>query len=166
MVYFRPRSTLSAFWTQYYRYARGDGKADLFRKRHALRYFVYGVVFPALLGHAVWGFFARWLGWLGLVAGFVAYCWRPWQRLGVVGRGLTVRQRVLAALWVPIIRAVGDVAKMVGYPVGRVWRMRHRAKIAQAEAQAVQLSASSASLPALSPPSLSPLPPSSISAEQ
>jgi hypothetical protein len=28
--------------------------------------------------------------------------------------------------WVPIIRVAGDVAKMVGYPVGVWWRFCHR----------------------------------------
>ena len=125
LVYFRPRANLRAFWTQYYRYARGDGKADLFRKRHAIRYFIYFVAFPALVGHLFWGFFARWLGGLGLILGIVVYCWRPWQRLGEVGATLSWGARVEAALWVPVIRAVGDVAKMVGYPVGRAWRARN-----------------------------------------
>lgn len=126
LVYFRPRTTLSSFWTQYYRYARGDGKADLFRKRHAIRYFVYLVALPALIGHGLWGFFARWLGWLGLLVGIAAYCWRPWQRLKVVGADLSPMQWFAAALLVPVIRAVGDVAKMVGYPVGRRWRAQNR----------------------------------------
>lgn len=126
LVYFRPRESLDTFWAQYYRYARGDGKADLWRKRHVLRYFVYLVLFPALLGHGLWGFFARWLGWVGLIAGVIAYCWRPWQRLGDVGRGMPRIKLLAAAGWVPIIRAVGDIAKMVGYPVGLRWRRRHR----------------------------------------
>lgn len=126
LVYFRPRTNLRSFWTQYYRYARGDGKADLFRKRHAIRYFIYCVAFPALLGHAMWGFFARWLGWVGLIIGVIAYCWRPWQRVAVVGHDLAWHDRALALLWVPVIRAVGDLAKMVGYPVGILWRMKHR----------------------------------------
>ena len=41
LVYFRPRRSLSAFFKQYYLYARGDGKADLWRKRHAIRYATY-----------------------------------------------------------------------------------------------------------------------------
>lgn len=61
IAYFQPRASLSSFWTQYYRYARGDGKADLWRKRHAVRYATYLVAGPALLGHALWGSFARWL---------------------------------------------------------------------------------------------------------
>ncbi len=126
VVYFRPRNTLRAFWTQYYRYARGDGKADLWRKRYLVRYLTYLVVLPALVGHLGWGFFARWLGWLGLVIGVLIYCGRPWQRLWTLGQELTWPQRGLAALLVPVIRVVGDLAKMVGYPVGLWWRWRRR----------------------------------------
>lgn len=124
-VYFRPRDSLRAFWTQYYRYARGDGKADLWRKRHLVRYVTYGVLLPALLGHAFWGFFARWLGWVGLLVGICLYCAQPWQRLQRLGTGLRMIQWYQAALLVPIIRVVGDVAKMAGYPVGLWWRWQH-----------------------------------------
>jgi len=34
--------------------------------------------------------------------------------------------KVKAILLVPIIRVTGDVAKMVGYPVGVLWRPRRR----------------------------------------
>lgn len=125
VVYFRPRDSLRAFWTQYYRYARGDGKADLWRKRHLIRYVTYGVLLPALLGHAFWGFFARWLGWAGLLLGVALYCVQPWRRLQPLGRELTTLQWLQAALLVPIIRLVGDVAKMVGYPVGVWWRWQN-----------------------------------------
>lgn len=125
-VYFQPRATLRSFWTQYYRYARGDGKADLWRKRHLARYFTYLIAFPALLGHALWGNFAPWLGWLGLLAGGIAYCARPWQRLLVLGKELSLAQQLIAALLIPLIRLVGDVAKMAGYPVGLWWRWRRR----------------------------------------
>ena len=131
-VYFRPRENLSAFWTQYYRYARGDGKADLWRKRHAARYVTYLIVLPALLGHAGFGFFARWLGGAGLLLGVLLYCRRPWQRLTELLADLAPAgqlagvDRVKAFLWVPVIRAVGDVAKMAGYPVGLWWRWRNR----------------------------------------
>ena len=124
-VHFRPRGSLRSFWTQYYRYARGDGKADLWRKRHIIRYVTYLIVLPALLGHALWGFFARDLGWIGLLVGMIFYCWRPWQRLQQLGAGLTLWQWVQAALLVPIIRVVGDVAKMGGYPLGLWWRRQH-----------------------------------------
>ena len=126
VAYFRPRTSLAAFWKQYYLYARGDGKADLWRKRHLLRYVTYGVLLPALLGHAFWGFFAPWLGWLGLIAGGLVYCWRPWQRVHILGQKLTFVERLQAMALVPVIRVVGDVAKMVGYPVGLWWRWNHR----------------------------------------
>lgn len=127
LVYFRPRESLGAFWTQYYRYARGDGKADLWRKRHALRYGIYLIALPALIGHGLFGFFAKWLGWVGLILGVIAYCYRPWQRLQVLGTGLSRGELVRAAAWVPVLRAVGDFAKMVGYPVGWWWRLRQGA---------------------------------------
>ncbi len=132
LVYFKPRTSVGAFWSQYYRYARGDGKADLWRKRHAARYVTYGLLLPALLGHALWGIFARWLGWVGLAAGLAVYCRRPLQRLMRLRGGLSVAETAQAAALVPLIRVVGDVAKMFGYPVGLLWRRRnrHRAELA------------------------------------
>ncbi len=126
IAHFRPRGSLRAFFKQYYRYARGDGKADLWRKRHAIRYLTYLVVLPALLGHALAGYGARWLGWLGLALGVYAYCRRPWQRLAAAWGELSTPDRVRTALWVPVIRVVGDVAKMLGYPVGVWWRVGKR----------------------------------------
>jgi hypothetical protein len=35
-------------------------------------------------------------------------------------------ERLKVVLWVPVIRVAGDVAKMIGYPVGLCWRWRHR----------------------------------------
>ncbi len=126
VVYFQPRASLRTFWIQYYRYARGDGKADLWRKRHAIRYLTYLFALPALLGHAFWGRFMPWLGWLGMLGGLIFYAARPWQRLQSLAPALPWHQRVGAAALVPLILAVGDVAKMVGYPVGLWWRWRQR----------------------------------------
>ncbi|MCB0079409.1 MAG: glycosyltransferase [Caldilineaceae bacterium] len=127
LVYFQPRTSLRAFWTQYYRYARGDGKADLWRKRQAVRYLTYLVALPALVGHALWGSFAPWLGWLGLLGGMFVYCRRPWQRIGALAPAMPLPQQLTAAALVPLIRVIGDLAKMVGYPVGLWWRRQHRA---------------------------------------
>lgn len=49
VAYFKPRTSLRAFWKQYYQYARGDGKANLFPKRHLIRYTTYLVLLPMLL---------------------------------------------------------------------------------------------------------------------
>lgn len=125
IAYFRPRPTLAAFFRQYYRYARGDGKTDLWRKRHGVRYTIYLVVLPGLLFLGCWHHPA-W--WLLLLAGVVAYSWTPWRRLRGMWGNLNWLQRLQAVALVPIIRVVGDVAKMIGYPVGWWWRLRNWAR--------------------------------------
>jgi cellulose synthase/poly-beta-1,6-N-acetylglucosamine synthase-like glycosyltransferase len=122
-VHFRPRSTLSAFVRQYYRYARGDGKADLWRKRHAVRYLTYLVALPAL----VWLILNRspWWGLLLLLGAAVLF-WTPYKRLVPALQSLSTVDRLQAVLWVPVVRVAGDLAKMLGYPVGIFWRWRHR----------------------------------------
>ena len=121
LVAFRPRPSLPAFFRQYYRYARGDGKADLWCRRHAIR---YGVYLGAPLG---WLLGAHWpvLRWLIVIA-MLAYIRRPYQRLWALAAqssGETLGEFLRAAAWIPLIRFTGDVAKMVGYPVGVRWRL-------------------------------------------
>ena len=123
VAYFRPRGNMRAFAKQYYLYARGDGKSDLWRKRHAVRYGTYLVGAPMLIAGMMRG--SR-LGWLMLLFGGGAYCKRPFERLFGSTAGWRLPARVYAFALVPLIRFVGDVAKMVGYPVGVVWRLRHR----------------------------------------
>lgn len=123
VVYFRPRGNLSAFARQYYRYARGDGKANLWLRRHLIRYATYGLGLP----WAVWDIWrGRWAGVMFLVLGVAAYCLRPAQRLWRWTAGWRPPTRLRALALIPIIRLVGDVAKMIGYPVGLLWRWRHR----------------------------------------
>lgn len=122
ITYFRPRQSLGAFWRQYFQYARGDGKADLWRKRHAIRYLTYLVITPLLI---VMGLVHHPLWWSLLLAGAAAYLWAPYRRLRPMIKGLPFADKLKPVLWVPVIRLWGDVAKMVGYPVGVVWRMRH-----------------------------------------
>lgn len=123
VAYFRPRGTLRSFFRQYFFYGRGDGKANLWPKRHLLRYLTYLLALPALL----------WLVWHGkrgglwlLGGGVLAYSSRPGQRLWAVTYGWRPPSRLRAFALIPIIRLVGDVAKMVGYPAGSVWRLTHR----------------------------------------
>jgi glycosyltransferase involved in cell wall biosynthesis len=124
LVAFRPRGSLAALARQYYLYARGDGKANLFPRLHAIRYFTYLVVAPLLVYTAV--AVNPWLWLVGALAG-LAYLRRPlrrlWPRLGA----LAPLDRVRALVYLPLVRLVGDVAKMVGYPVGVSWRVRRRA---------------------------------------
>lgn len=120
LAHFRPRPTLTSFFRQYYHYARGDGKANLWRKRHAIRYSAYLVALAALIA----GFWQTW-AWLLLVGGAAAYTYHPYRRLSRSTSKLKGTERIAAALWVPVIRVTGDVAKMAGYPVGVAWRRKN-----------------------------------------
>jgi glycosyltransferase involved in cell wall biosynthesis len=120
VVYFRPRSTLRAFFKQYYQYARGDGKADLWRKRHAIRYFTYLAALPALL---LVGLVVSPWGWVvGGCLGGLGMFFTPYRRLVKLWHRLSGLEKIEAIFWVPMIRITGDVAKMIGYPVGLAWR--------------------------------------------
>jgi len=186
-AHFRPRQSLRQFFWQYFRYARGDGKADLWPMRHAIRYATYLVAVPALLHVAVRGLpgeglqiadcrlqiadcrlrivttqpacvsavegspfgdrspagagrlrkgcrdfnrqAERGLAWGALMVGAGLMLRPPVQRLWRLTRGWPWGRRLRAVAWVPIIRVAGDVAKMLGYPVGRWWRRQHRAEL-------------------------------------
>ena len=128
LVHFRPRESLRAFGRQYFFYARGDGVAGLWPLRHALRYATYlgavGVLLAARRRPAL----------LALLApGAVAYTRAPLRRLRRRTPDLPRAKLVRAAAIIPVIRLVGDLAKMLGFPVGVLRRMRDpklRAEIA------------------------------------
>ncbi len=120
LAYFRPRSDLRSFFQQYYRYARGDGKANLWLKRHVVRYATYLLALPLLL---VLTFTVPWLALVLWMIAFLVMFYTPYRRLAPMVRGLKWLGRLQAIAWVPAIRVTGDVAKMIGYPVGVVWRI-------------------------------------------
>jgi glycosyltransferase involved in cell wall biosynthesis len=119
VVQFRPRTSPKAFFLQYYRYARGDGKAGIMLRRHALRYGTYAFASLALATRR-----RELLAALGL--GALLYCRRPWLRLWRIRHKHPPADLVAAAAWVPALRALGDVAKMCGFPAGLLWARRHR----------------------------------------
>ncbi len=118
LVTYRPRTSLRAFALQYFRYARGDGKAGLFTARHAVRYATYFGLVPlvAMVRQR----------WLVTVASLAAarYLWRPYRRLWRMRRRYPGRWVAGASVLVPLVRLIGDVAKMLGYPFGVWWRLR------------------------------------------
>jgi len=124
VVHFRPRPHLRAFFKQYYQYARGDGKANLWLLRHVIRYTTYLIALPfalALLVLGIWN-----LGFGILFLGFLGMFFTPYKRLLPMLRGLSIANQLRAIAWVPIIRVTGDIAKMIGYPVGVAWQMKNR----------------------------------------
>jgi glycosyltransferase involved in cell wall biosynthesis len=119
IVHFRPRGSLRAFWHQYFRYARGDGKANLWLKRHLIRYGTYaGLVALCAAGKS-----GKSLWPVAILAG-AAYLRRPIQRLWSDAAPASTPQRLAATALVPLIRLTGDYAKMAGYPAGMLWRVR------------------------------------------
>ncbi|MBI5649157.1 MAG: glycosyltransferase [Chloroflexi bacterium] len=124
VAHFRPRSSLRAFCKQYFQYARGDGKANLFFKRHLIRYATYLIGIPLTLAifiSGIWilGFGISFLGFLGMF-------FTPYKRLAPMLGKFSGAEKIRALGWVPLIRVAGDVAKMLGYPVGVTWRARNR----------------------------------------
>lgn len=123
IAYFRPRQNMRAFLRQYYQYARGDGKANLFFRRHLIRYLTYGVALPAII---LAGIFANPLWLLALIAGGLYMVAVPYRRLFAQWGKLSANEKLIAAFWIPIIRIGGDIAKMAGYPAGLIWRAQNR----------------------------------------
>lgn len=120
LVYFRPRPTLAKFFNQYYLYARGDGKANLFWQRHLVRYATYLGAIP--ISFLLLPFFplVSLVMWL---VGAYALFGTPYRRLLRAWSKLAPSEKIAAFVHVPIIRITGDVAKMIGYPVGVWWRL-------------------------------------------
>lgn len=118
IVTWSARSSISSFMKQYYRYARGDGKASLWWKRHLARYLAYAAGLILLCV----SFFTPWATAV-LVLGFAIYMRKFWAR--VWNRRSSFGTMVLPTLLlVPVIVGAGDIAKMVGYPVGLCWSAR------------------------------------------
>jgi cellulose synthase/poly-beta-1,6-N-acetylglucosamine synthase-like glycosyltransferase len=122
IAYFRPRANLKEFAIQYFRYARGDGKADLWRRRHAIRYLTYFLVTPLLL---LLGLIRSPFWWGLILIGAAIVFWTPYKRLLPMISGYSFKDKIKAILWVPVIRMVGDLSKMAGYPFGVLWRLRN-----------------------------------------
>ena len=121
-VFFRPRPDMRSYFKQYYRYARGDGKADLWRKRHVIRYITYLLLVPGVL---LAGLLLHPLLWGGYLLGGAVYLYAPYRRLPQAmarspRRDLPAWLSVMALI--PLLRVWGDLAKMLGYPVGWRWR--------------------------------------------
>lgn len=124
IAHFRPRASLGSFARQYFNYAKGDGKANLWPRIHLIRYFTYLVAVPLGLYAAL--VVSPWLWLVGLLA-VLAYLRRPLQRLRQVHLKKATDWLIVLG-WVPVIRVVGDLAKMVGYPVGVWWRLTQKGK--------------------------------------
>ena len=118
IVQFQPRSTMQQFARQYYNYASGDGHAGLFLHIHFIRYFTYLIAVPLGIYAALTVHPSIWLA--GLMAG-IANVRRPITRVRILWNDLATLDRAKVMLLIPTIRIIGDLAKMVGYPIG-IWK--------------------------------------------
>ena len=117
---------LRQFFRQYYLYARGDGKANLWFKRHLIRYLTYFALTPGIF---VAGALIHPALWLLYLIGVADYLYLPCRRLPAVMRRAPERAWhvwLYCIIMIPLIRFSGDVAKMIGYPVGWRWRLARR----------------------------------------
>ena len=121
-VRFRPRPTVGAYFRQYYLYARGDGKADLWFKRHVIRYMTY-LTAPVAIS-------------LGLRKQTAMADVADSRRAGIFGapilrlcqmtEGWPVERRLRALLMLPYLRLARRYREMTGYPAGLRWRLQRR----------------------------------------
>ena len=113
----RPRSTATAFFRQYFLYAAGDGHAGMLMRRHALRYGAYAAGLALLLHPSP---AARAL----LVALSGAYLSGPLRRVPATAAQTVGANLLAAGALTPLLRIVGDMAKMSGFIAGfcRRWR--------------------------------------------
>ena len=117
LLRYEPRATIHEFFWQYFRYARGDGKAGLWWKRHIVRFTVYGVLLPLLFAL---GLIIHPVVWLELVCLGMLYLYAPFHRLH------NFNPHWSAYVWLPVVRLVGDAAKLIGYPIGVWWRWHNQ----------------------------------------
>ena len=121
-VTWRARRTLGGFFRQYLAYSRGDGHARLWTHRHAIRYSAY-LAGGGLAIAAARSPFAR----LALATGVVLHFHQAFRRVQQARCIASERERAVTYALVPVLVVVGDVAKMIGYPIGRVERARAKA---------------------------------------
>lgn len=107
----RPRSTVTAFFRQYFLYAAGDGHAGMLLQRHALRYGSYALGL-GLLQHPSPA--ARAL--LAVLAS--VYLSGSLRRIPDTVRHASGVNPLVAGALAPALRIVGDLAKMTGFVAG------------------------------------------------
>jgi glycosyltransferase involved in cell wall biosynthesis len=118
IVHFRPRSSFGSFFRQYYNYAIGDGRANLWPRRHAIRYLTYAFGGVALVQLRSKHALLRWSTFAAACVGMFGYTRKPFKRLLPQLKRYSLGRRIYALSLVPCIRVVGDLAKMIGYPIG------------------------------------------------
>jgi GT2 family glycosyltransferase len=121
IVVWDARPDLRSFARQYFNYARGDGHANLWPKRHLLRYAAYalGLLLLSRRSHRRLARGVLLAGWFGYQAKFL-------RRLLRIPPSANRVEQFRAFAYLPVVVTTGDVAKMVGYAVGTRERLSGR----------------------------------------
>ncbi len=124
IAFWKPQQSINGFFKQYYSYARGDGHAKLWATRHLIRYSAY--VTGLLLIYLSVFISPLWL--LPLVAAELGYFSKFYYRY--MGHfPLEPEPKMLIAFpYISILVIVGDIAKMIGYPLGIIERLSGKIK--------------------------------------
>jgi glycosyltransferase involved in cell wall biosynthesis len=121
VVFWPMREDARSLFRQYFRYARGDGVAGMYPRRHLLRFSAYGCLSSALLRR-------KKMELALLAAAGCAYASRFWRRVPVYVTGGPAT-RAMAYAVVPALLFYIDLAKMAGYLDGlrrRIWTRGRR----------------------------------------
>jgi glycosyltransferase involved in cell wall biosynthesis len=124
LVFWRPRTTLAAYCKQLYRYTKSDGHGNLWLERQVIRYGVYGASLVVLY----LSLYINRLSAIVLVIGMLVYMKKFWKRWLAFSEQLSLAKKIAGFILLPLVIAIGDVAKMCGWPVGvyeRIMRKKY-----------------------------------------
>lgn len=124
LVFWRPRLSLRAYIKQLFDYTRSDGHGKLWLHRQLIRYGVYGGAIVLIILSVL---YTWWLLVLLFVAG-VGYMEKFWRRYLTFAKELPFDRCMAGFILLPFIIAIGDVAKMCGWPVGVYERLSGKIK--------------------------------------
>ncbi len=112
LVYWRMRRNPGSVLKQYFRYARGDGEAGMYPRRHLIRFATYG-----WLAFCIASPRGRRLA-APTAAAAVFYAGRRWLRIPAYMEGRRFREKAAAVPCVALLVPAIDLAKMAGYLAG------------------------------------------------
>lgn len=114
LVYWQPRTCIKSYMKQVFQYTKSDGHGKLFLARQIIRY----VVYSGSLGLLALSFVYSYILLLPLFVGLIVYMRKFFVRWISFTKDKTWIYRLTGVVTVPAIVAVGDFAKMCGWPVG------------------------------------------------
>lgn len=114
LVFWRPRTTLGAYWRQLRQYAASQVYAGLFPVRHALRLFSF------LVGS--WLLYQK--HYLVVLVAMLCYQYRYLRRAHTFAQSYTVSTKSATFILVPWVVLLGECAKLYGSLVGAGQRLR------------------------------------------